>query len=383
MKTQEEYAREIEGIILRDVESCQGDWFNIDKEIFMQPENENKAFILGTRKTGCDLIILGGTNCDEGSMDWLFGSLGNENFYVINDTYYSSTTSKHQYYVREAIPTGSKVFYVECNMSYCIGNMLFVTNMLESIKDAIEKYKKARTELSYRDIWETFKNLMDYIEFFDMGTPRRLLKKSANEWLGTNHELSRKSDKIKREYVRELKHIFQILLNHQALEVLGTVNVIVDEVCGEGTWIKYSERSERWRKGEEERERIKLERLRKEEEARYKDFDEKLEEWKSGEINFLNTPFYIPGEKPNAWIRIKGNIIETSKQIKIGVAEARKLWRAVSAMHRGAEFRHGLVEDVTGHQWSLNRYENDLLTAGYHRIAYDEMERIAKQLGWA
>lgn len=301
---------------------------------------------------------------------------------MINDTYYSSTTSKHQYYVREAIPTGSKVFYVECNMSYCIGNMLFVTNMLESIKDAIEKYKKARTELSYRDIWETFKNLMDYIEFFDMGTPRRLLKKSANEWLGTNHELSRKSDKIKREYVRELKHIFQILLNHQALEVLGTVNVIVDEVCGEGTWIKYSERSERWRKGEEERERIKLERLRKEEEARYKDFDEKLEEWKSGEINFLNTPFYIPGEKPNAWIRIKGNIIETSKQIKIGVAEARKLWRAVSAMHRGAEFRHGLVEDVTGHQWSLNRYENDLLTAGCHRIAYDEMERIAKQLGW-
>lgn len=113
-----------------------------------------------------------------------------------------------------------------------------------------------------------------------------------------------------------------------------------------------------------------------------KDFDEKLEEWKSGEINFLNTPFYIPGEKPNAWIRIKGNIIETSKQIKIGVAEARKLWRAVSAMHRGAEFRHGLVEDVTGHQWSLNRYENDLLTAGCHRIAYDEMERIAKQLGW-
>ena len=152
--------------------------------------------------------------------------------------------------------------------------------------------------------------------------------------------------------------------------------------AGEGTWIKYSERSERWRKGEEERERIKLERLRKEEEARYKDFDEKLEEWKSGEINFLNTPFYIPGEKPNAWIRIKGNIIETSKQIKIGIAEARKLWRAVSAMHRGAEFRHGLVEDITGHQWSLNRYENDLLTAGCHRIAYNEMERIAKQLGW-
>lgn len=74
-----------------------------------------------------------------------------------------------KYYVREAIPTGSKVFYVECNISYCIGNMLFVTNMLESIKDAIEKYKKAKAELSYRDIWGTFKNLMDYIEFFRYG----------------------------------------------------------------------------------------------------------------------------------------------------------------------------------------------------------------------
>ena len=62
----------------------------------------------------------------------------------------------------------------------------------------------------------------------------------------------------------------------------------------EGTWIKY-QKDLKEEKGEEERERIKLERLRKEEEARYKDFDEKLEEWKSGEINFLNTPFY------NSW----------------------------------------------------------------------------------
>lgn len=255
------------------------------------------------------------------------------------------------------------------------GNMRFVASKLESIKKSIEKYKRAKTELSYTDIWGAFGNMMDYIQFFNMGTAKSILEKSANDWLGTNHELSKSEDSIKRKHVHELKRIFQILLDHQGLKVLGTVNVIVDEVCGEGTWIKYSERSERWRKGEEERERIKLERLRKEEEARHKDFDEKLEEWKSGEINFLNTPFYIPGEKPNAWIRIKGNIIETSKQIKIGITEARKLWRAVSAMHRGAEFRHGLVEDITGHQWSLNRYENDLLTAGCHRIAYNEMER--------
>lgn len=82
MKTQEEYAREIDEIVLRDVESCQADWFDIDKETFMLPENKNKIFILGTRKTGCDLLILGGTNCNEGTLDRIFGCLGNEKFYV-------------------------------------------------------------------------------------------------------------------------------------------------------------------------------------------------------------------------------------------------------------------------------------------------------------
>lgn len=67
---------------LSEVESCQSDWFKIDKEIFMLPENKNKIFILGTRKTGCDLIMLGGTNCNEITMDRVFGCLGNEKFYV-------------------------------------------------------------------------------------------------------------------------------------------------------------------------------------------------------------------------------------------------------------------------------------------------------------
>lgn len=250
-----------------------------------------------------------------------------EKAYLINDTYYSSTTSRHQYYVREAIPTGSKVFSVGYNMSNT-GNMAFVTSGLESIKDAIEKYKKARTELPYQNVWGAFKNLMGYIEFFDMGTPQRLLKKSANKWLGTNHELSRKSDKIKREHVSELKRIFQILLNHQALEVLGTVNVVVDEVCGEGTWLKYRERVEKHKVE-------KLRKLKELEEERSRDFHEKLEKWKSGELDFLHACDLTSYDKPNVWMRIKGGIIETSKEIKIGIEEARRMWQVVSLLHQG------------------------------------------------
>lgn len=82
MKTQEEYARKIDGVVRRDVESCQDDWFEIDRKMFMRPENKNKTFILGTRKAGCDLIVLGGTNCNETKMGRVFGCLDNDRFYV-------------------------------------------------------------------------------------------------------------------------------------------------------------------------------------------------------------------------------------------------------------------------------------------------------------
>lgn len=35
MKTQEEYAHEIDEIVLRDVKYNQNDWFNMDKEILL------------------------------------------------------------------------------------------------------------------------------------------------------------------------------------------------------------------------------------------------------------------------------------------------------------------------------------------------------------
>ena len=60
------------------------------------------------------------------------------------------------------------------------GSMAFITSRLELIKEVIEKYEKVRTSMSYRDVWGVFRSLMDYIEFFNMGTPKSLLKKSAN-----------------------------------------------------------------------------------------------------------------------------------------------------------------------------------------------------------
>lgn len=143
------------------------------------------------------------------------------------------------------------------------GSMAFITSQLELIKEVIEKYKKVRTSLSYRDVWGVFRSLMDYIEFFNMGTPKSLLKKSANTWIGTKHELSYESDKIKSEYVHELKRVFEVLLNHQALETLGTTNVIVDEICGEGTWAEYVARCQRWEDSQAKKEALIFEKEEK------------------------------------------------------------------------------------------------------------------------
>lgn len=54
----------------------------------------------------------------------------------------------------------------------------------------------------------------------------------------------------------------------------------------------------------------------------------------------------------------------------------------LSPVDNGGKFQHDMVLDTTGHKWKINSYENDLLVAGCHRIAYNEMESIAKQLGW-
>lgn len=53
-------------------------------------------------------------------------------------------------------------------------------------------------------------------------------------------------------------------------------------------------------------------------------------------------------------MRIKGGIIETSKQIKIGIEEARRMWQVVSLLHRGGQFRHGLEEGLE--DWDEDDY---------------------------
>ena len=278
-----------------------------------------------------------------------------------------------------AIPTGALVFSME---EFSEGGMLYVVEQLEAIKESADRYRKARTDISYHNIWDGFNNLIKYINFFDMSAPKQLMKKSANDWLGTKHELAWKSDKVKREHVRELKRIFQIMLNHQSLGILGTVNVIVDEICGEGTWISYIERCQKFRAAQEDREAKRIEKARVENEARKKTLEERIQMWKAGEIRELNNPVIYDRNEPNVWLRIKNGKVETSKGIELSQSEAERLWKRIKSFHDGAQFQHDLARDSSGHNWAFNNYQSDMLTAGCHRIAYSEMEEIAMKLGF-
>ena len=110
--------------------------------------------------------------------------------------------------------------------------------------------------------------------------------------------------------------------------------------------------------------------------------DDDIEMWKSGKILELYSHYYLEDDQPNVWLRIKNGIIETSKNIKIGRAEAERLWKLIKFFHNGGNFQHDMVLDTTSHKWKINSYKNDILVAGCHRIAYSEMEGVARQLGW-
>ena len=132
--------------------------------------------------------------------------------------------------------------------------------------------------------------------------------------------------------------MFEVLLNHQALETLGTTNVIVDEICGEGTWAGYVARCQRWKDSQAKKEALIFEKRRKEKEDRKKKFEEQIEMWKSGKILELYLYYYyLEDDQPNVWLRIKNGIIETSRNIKIGRAEAERLWKLIKFFHNGSK----------------------------------------------
>lgn len=70
-------------------------------------------------------------------------------------------------------------------------------------------------------------------------------------------------------------------------------------------------------------------------------------------------------------------IVETSMGIRIDVSTCKKLFRIIKIWHEHPEkFSPRKIQTHFSGEYTIVSYENDILTAGCHKIAYTEMERM-------
>lgn len=87
----------------------------------------------------------------------------------------------------------------------------------------------------------------------------------------------------------------------------------------------------------------------------------------------------------NVLLRVadNGENVVTSKGITIPLKECKRLWLIINRWHNeNTEFcrSNEIVHATKRQQWRIERYQNDIMIAGCHAIAYKEMANIAKQL---
>lgn len=142
---------------------------------------------------------------------------------------------------------------------------------------------------------------------------------------------------------------------------------------------EYDTRAERRQKlyEEQERRRKELESLD----------DETLRQWwHNGLTNasLWNKPnsFFFGG---NVLLRVSGDVVETSKNIKIPIDECKRLWTTIKYWHDNRiEFERSSEKvHATSRTWQIERFQHEIMIAGCHAVAYNEMARVATELGFS
>ena len=73
--------------------------------------------------------------------------------------------------------------------------------------------------------------------------------------------------------------------------------------------------------------------------------------------------------------------VETSKNIRIPVETCKKMWKIVSKWHENPScFKEMQIDTKGSGRYTISSYEDDILTAGCHKIAYTEMERMYNEI---
>jgi hypothetical protein len=258
---------------------------------------------------------------------------------------YSSTTNKHIWAVRSAIPAGVPVFHIarvnqltpneeitawanvkSWQAEYLGRAVDILTSACVKWSDCPSLINKAKSEISAANKMARFFGVKDTVKL-----PSALLKK-ANEFCKATTD-------------RRAKHVARIAYNREHA-------------------------SEIWK-----------ERQRKREIERAKSNAEKIADWRAG-----GSAQYLGWDAPCA-IRVKptdADIIQTSKGAEFPLLHGQRAYRFLSSLRADGKTyqRNGHTEHVG--DFAIDSMDGSgTVTAGCHVLPWDEIETFAKANGWA
>ena len=106
--------------------------------------------------------------------------------------------------------------------------------------------------------------------------------------------------------------------------------------------------------------------------AKINDWKKHLKQWKNHTGNYLDCS--IP-ECEFDYLRIVGDEIETSKNVRLSIASALLIWRKLQQQE---SVKGEKIDD----RWTVINNSNQYLQVGCHKILHSEIQAVAKQLGY-
>ena len=108
------------------------------------------------------------------------------------------------------------------------------------------------------------------------------------------------------------------------------------------------------------------------EQARKQEWKDHLKQWKNFAGNYISRS--IP-ECGFDYLRVNGDIVETSKNVQIPLASALLLWRKLQQQE---SVKGEKIDD----RWTVIDNNPKFLQVGCHKILHSEIQAVAKQLGY-
>ena len=301
--------------------------------------------------------------------------------FVVIDESLSITTAKHVNYVERAFPSNAVVIRTHIRNKYSYNNVeilgwggqfnkakrlematVFLNELLGEYRFVVTGKTLKAEEISRKSLSDIDKLNRIYGDCSIETWLKDCKLPDAND---------RKSDSFK------LRRMVRMIIARRSDEE------ITDSLFGKGTWAKMQDRIAPLKKARATREeraanqrRENLRRI----DAYLNDLDGLRNAWRKHRDTIPQelrnfSELYYGGNVLLRFSRQKG-VIETSLGIKIPFEECHKYWRIIKAWHDGERFIEGL--DFAGYR--VSAFENDILKAGCHRIAFCEMQRMYDEL---